>query len=287
MINFKDKKTLKLSFIIALLFISGFFVYMKFSLTEEDARNTSKRLFNMLMMENVNKTELNKLYPSINEMGSWIILKKPCHINNISKNSDGDYEVYATYNSAQNINYPIFILVGGNSSGPIIKSSKGLNYAYFDKVFEYGKKIGLLTGEEDDVEMGSIIFVKGIRSELEIKAQERLDEIYKNLKTTSNIINYSDYVSGSISIINNNNIVFEYPELEFKIDFVDRNNQITFSKNEDILINVNAYGSYSTRVFEQKYNSVKYRIKPIINSNTIGFTNKVKDLIIQEAVNKY
>jgi hypothetical protein len=284
MINFKDKRTLRLSFVITILFISGYFIYMKFSLTEQDARNTSKRLFNMLMMENVNKTELHKLYPSIEDMTSWAILKNPCHINNISKNSDGDYEVYATYKSTQNTNYSIFLLVGGTSNSPIIKSSKGLNYAYFDKVFEYGKKIGLLTGEEDDVELGNIIFVKSIREELQIKAQDKFKEIKSNLKITSNIVNYSDYVSGGISIINNNNIVFEYPELEFKIDFFDNNNQIIFSKNEPILQNVGAYGSYSTRIFEQKYNSTRYRIIPVINSNTIAFTNKVKDLIIQEAV---
>jgi hypothetical protein len=282
MVNIKDKRNLIISVFLTVILVSGYFIYERLSLTKEDARDTSKRVFNMLMMKNLNETELGILYPAFDLMGSWVILQQVPVINNISRNSDGDYEVYATYRPNKFYSYSIFLLIGRENNNTIIKSSKGINYAYYDKVFEYGKKKGCLTGNEDDIAMGMIISDKSLRSDLNFKTEQKINSIYYNIKIKSNLKENYGYVTGNVIIMNNNNFVFEFPDLQCRIDFYDRNNQITDSKNETFMGDVGAYGSASTMVYSPANNSVTYKVTPIINNSSLLFKNKVKDLIIQE-----
>jgi len=95
--NKKNNKKLFSSIIVIFLIIISTFVYQRFALSEETARETSNRFFNMLIMKNSNEDEIKKLYPDFDLIGYRIKFDNICTINNISRNSDGDYEVFATY----------------------------------------------------------------------------------------------------------------------------------------------------------------------------------------------
>jgi hypothetical protein len=282
----KTKARLKL-FFIGFMMISISSSCSWFSLSEDDARNTAKRFFNMKMMKNLDEKEMDKLYPTFYQMGSWIIFENVCVINNISKNSDGQYEVYASYKPNNLISYPIYLLIGGSKSKPIILASKGVNYAYYDKVFEYGKKIGALKGNENDVDMSKIIQDKSLSKQLDLIVEMKISNLYNNLKTKSNLrLNSIGYVSGYVSIINNNNFNFENnfqnSDIQLRIDFLDKNNRITFSTNETFYEELRPFGSISKKLLKETNNSERYKITTILNSDRVNFRNRIKDLVIQE-----
>jgi hypothetical protein len=282
-ISIKYKKII-FTFVFVFLAIIGYFVYQLFSLSEESARETSNRYFNMLTMKNINNDELEKLYPSSSLIGERLVFNNICIINNISRNSEGDFEVFASYQPDDKNSYPIYLVIGRDNNKTIIKSSKGVNYAYYNKLLEYGKKKGCLMGNEDDIKMGLLISGKNLDNELEAKTDLELQSIYDNLEVKSNLRQEYGYITGNVTIINKTGINFDFFDLTCRIDFYDRNGQITNSEKVISINGVNSNSSVSGSVYSSVSNSVKYKVVPIINSESFQFRNKVKEKIIEETV---
>jgi hypothetical protein len=282
--NKKNNKKLFSSIIVIFLIIISYFVYQRFALSEETARETSNRFFNMLMMKNSNEDEIKKLYPDFDLIGYRIKFNNICTINNISRNSDGDYEVYASYEPNKMNNYPIYLVISRESNKTFIKSSKGINYAYYDKVLEYGKKKGCLTGNEDDITMGNIIREKKLRSDLEYETDMTMRTLYSNLKKSDDIKMEWGSISGNVTITNNNNVDFGYFDLECTVEFYNRSGQITSSEKVYGINEIKAHSSASGRVFSTSQNSTTYKIIPTI-MQTDDLKNKIRENII--AVTQY
>jgi hypothetical protein len=278
--NKNNKKALIISLISILLVVAGYFIYKNFSLSEEEARVTSNRLFNALLIDGLDENTIKELYPEIYLIGSRIKFNKPCVINNISKNSDGDYEVYATYEHNEAYSYPIHLVISKKNNIAFIKSSKGINYAFYDKVLEYGIKKGCLTGKESDVEIGEIIKITNLRSNLELETKFKIEDLYSNLKTSDDIKMDWGYISGNVTISNRNDFDFDYLDLNCRVEFYDRSGQIT-STSKIYIGGIEAHSSASSTIFSSSSKSVKYKIIPTINV-TDELSNKMKDKIIRE-----
>ena len=274
-----NKKKVIISIITFLLLIFCYLIYDFFSLTESKAKEISNRFFNMLVINSLDDNIFNEIYPKYYSIGNRLVFKKECKIKNISKNSDGDFEVFATYKPNRVQTFPIYLLIGRENFKTIIKSSKGINYAYYDRVLEYGKKKGCLTGQEDDVEMGRIINDKNLRNFLEMKSEDMMNSLYRNLKVNNDIRSNWGYISGNVTITNNNSIDFGYFDFECKIEFYNKNGQITSSEEIYGINEINAFGSSSGRVFSTSRNSIKFKIVPIIKQ-TFELKNKIRDEII-------
>ncbi|WP_396141688.1 DUF4339 domain-containing protein [Flavobacterium sp.] len=275
----KNKKILFASITAFLVVGFSFFIINQFTLTEKQARETANRFFNMLVINNLDENILKEVYPDFNSMGNRLVFKKPCKITSISKNSDGNYEVFATYQPNKVNSYPMYLLVAKEGGDIIIKSSKGLNYAYYDRVLEYGKKKGCLTGNEDDVEMGKIIKDKDLRYELDFKTQLMISTLYDNLKKNDNLRYNYGYISGDVTITNNNDVDFGYFDFECTVVFYGRNGQITSSEKVYSINSIMAHSSSTGRIFNSSDNAVKYKIICTIKE-TYELKNKVKDRIV-------
>ena len=260
--------------------ITIYFVYQRFALSEDTARETSNRFFNMLIMKNLNEDEIEKLYPAFNLVGSRIKFNNICIINNISRNSDGDYEVYASYEPNKFNSYPIYLLISRENNETYIKSSKGINYAYYDKVLEFGKKKGCLTGNEDDIKMGYIISEKRLRSDLEFETDLRMQSLYNNIKTSSDIQNRWGSVSGNVTVTNKNDIDFSSYDIDCRVEFYNRAGQITSTEKVYLFNGVPAHGSASGHVFSTSQNSSTFKIIPTLNNND-EIRNKIREKIIE------
>ena len=279
----KNNKKLFSSIIIIFLIITSYFVYQRFALTEDTARETSNRFFNMLMMKNSNGDEIKKLYPDFDLIGSRIKFLNLCTINNISRNSDGDYEIYASYAPDKFDSYPIYLLISRENNETYIKSSKGINYAYYDKVLEYGKKKGCLTGNEDDVKMGDVISEKRLRGELEFDTDVRMQSLYNNIKTSSDIQNRWGSVSGDVTVTNKNDIDLSSYDIDCRVEFYNRAGQITSTEKVYLFNGVPARGSASGSVFSTSQNSSTFKIIRTLKNND-ELRNKVREKIIEETM---
>jgi hypothetical protein len=276
----KVSKKVLIGSLLAFLLVISYFAYQRFSFNENVARETSNRFFNMLIMNNANDEEIEKLYPAFSSIGYRIKFNSICTINNISRNSEGDYEVYASYVLNKVKNYPIYLVVSRDGNKVYIKSSKGINYAYYDKVLDYGIKKGCLTGNEDDIKMGFVITEKKLRSELESKMDYRIKSLYNNIKTNSDIKTEWGSISGNVTITNNNDIDFDYFDFECNVEFYNSSGQITSSEKVYSVNAIKAYESVSGRVFCSSQNSKTYKIIPLIKY-TDDIKNKIKDKIIE------
>lgn len=268
------------TFLLAIVIILVFFTFQRNRLTSGMAKETSDRFFNMLSTSNLDINAREEIYPNFRLIRTWITLTNGSYsINNISRNSDGDYEVYGSLNFGTGNSYPVFLIVGKKDRRTIIKSSKGINYAYYDRVLDYGKKIGCLTGYENDLQMGQIVEDKRLRQKMELEVGYKMHSLYDKIKTTNSIRRYYGISSGEVTIINNNDINFGYSDLECRVEFYDRNGSITGTSNL-FLSHVSAYSSVSSYVSSTSENSVSFKVIPVIK-NTEELKNKIKEWIIE------
>ncbi|WP_291401590.1 hypothetical protein [Daejeonella sp.] len=269
---------IKLMFLIGIIGIIGFFAYQRFSLTENVARETANRFFHMMTNKNPDYNAIKKLYPNLN----WtrVVFNKLCTIDNVSRNSDGDYEIYATYSPGKIVNYPVSLVIGRENNEIVIKSSRGISYAYYDRVLEYGKKKGCFTGEENDFQLEELINEKNIRNELEISASLRAQQLQNNLKISDNLKADWGYITGDVTITNDNNFDFGYFDINCSVEFYDSSNRIT-SSDKVMISRLNAYSSNTGMVSNSLNNSKKYKVLVSLNI-TEDLKNRVKDLIINE-----
>jgi hypothetical protein len=279
----KYKKGLIIALTSLFVVFISYSIYDQFTLSEKQAREISNRFFNMLVVNSLDDNIFKEIYPNFYSIGNRLVFKKSCRISNISKNSDGDYEVFASYQPYKLQSYPIYLLIGKENNKTVIKSSKGINYAYYDRILEYGKKKGCLTGQEDDVEIGRIIKEKDLRNDLEIETQLKMRSLYMNLKVNDNIKSEWGSITGNITVTNNNDIDFGYFEFECKVEFYNRNGQITSSEKVYGINELIAHGSSSGSVFCTAQNSVRFKVIPIIKE-TFELKNKVKDEIISNTL---
>jgi hypothetical protein len=256
------------------------YTYKRFSITEEEARTTSNKFFNMLIMENLSTKEFEELYPSFNELDHRVVLKKKCEINSLSKNSDGDFEVYSSVEISKNNSIPIYLLLSKSNGKVIIKSSKGVNYAYYNRILEYGKKKGCLSGNENDAEMGKIIDEKKLNSDLELETRLKMNNIYDNLKVSNDIKKNYGMISGNVTVKNNNDFDLGFGDIECIVEFYNTNGNIIDSQ-EIYLFEISAYGSKSNSVYSSSGSAASFKIIPTIK-NTDALRNRIRDRIVLE-----
>ena len=237
------------------------------------ARSTARKFFNILMIKGYK--EFEEVYPSLGN-NSRVVTPLMCRINSVTKRDDGNYDVYAVYEASKFIVYPISIVV--NRDGKVV-NSRGVSYAYYDKTLEYGKKLGCLTGNEEDVEMEKVISDKRLRSKLDMLMKLELNTIYDKIKTSGKLSNDGfGYSRGNVVITNNSPYNFGYGDIKCQVNFYSSSGAIT--NTEDILItNLNAYNSTSGMVFAQVGSSSYYKIVPKIIENN-NLKNNIKDYLI-------
>ena len=269
----KSTSKIVIPLLIIILGLTGYIIYKKFSFTEEMARGTAKKFFNIMMIKGFK--EFEEVYPNLGN-GSRVVTSLICRINSVSKRDDGNYDVYAVYEASKFKIYPISIVV--NRKGKVV-NSRGVSYAYYDKTLEYGKKLGCLTGNEGDVEMERIISEKRLRSKLDMLMKVELNTIYDKIETSGKLSNDGfGYSSGNIVVTNNSPYDFGYGEFKCQVNFYTSRGVIT--STEDILItNLNAYSSTSGSVFASVGSSFRYKIVPQIFEND-NLKNKIKNHII-------
>jgi hypothetical protein len=266
-------------FVLVVIAILGFFLYQRLSFTEKVARDTANRFFNLMTNKNPDYKSIKEIYPILNF--SRVVFKTPCTINNISKNSDGDYEVYATYSPNEVYSYPISLVISKGNNEVTIKSSRGISYSYYDKTLEYGKKKGCLTGDENDFQLEEIIREKRLRNELEMRTNSRLEDFYRNIESRANIHGGYGVITLDIIIRNNNNFNFVYGDLDCKVNYYDSADNLTSSDDVTLYDGV-AANSFATRTLMKVINNaVRCRVIKKINI-TDELKNRVKDLIISE-----
>ena len=270
----KNQNKLVLPLIIAVGVLTAFILYQKFSFTESMARETAKKFFNILMIKGSNK-EFDEVYPTFGK-GSRIVTPIICKISSVTKRDDGNYDVYASYEASKIKVYPISLVI--NRSGKIV-NSRGVSWAYYDKTMEYGKKLGCLTGSEEDVEMEKIISDKNLRSKLEMLTNVELSIIYDKIKATGKLKYEWGYANGTVVVSNNSPYNFEYGEIKCQVKFYSPNGILT--NTEDVLItDLPAYSSTSRMVYASVSSSSSYKIVPEIVEND-NLKNNVKDYIIR------
>lgn len=268
-------KIRQFTFLILILTIIGlvtYIVYDKFIFTEEKAKITAKRFFSVLM---INGHEgFNDIYPEINR-GSRIVTNKLCRINNIVKRDDGNYVVYASYDPSRYNKYQISIVI--NKKGKIV-SSRGISYAFFDKTLEYAKKLGCLTGDENDVEIERVIREKNLRSKLDAKTNLALVSIYNSLEIKSSLQKNFGFISGNVVVTNNSPYNLEFGEISCSINYYNSRGDII--ESDDLYINdIDAYSSKSTMAVPTSTSISSYRVVKDIKT-TDALKRRVKDQII-------
>lgn len=280
--HIKRNKNLFVVFFIVIFSIIGFGLYKHFSFTEKEARKTANIFFNMLMVENQNIKAFDLIYPDYKKISNYTIFKKKPKINSILKNENGDYEVYAAIDN-KSFNKQIYLLLSKKNNTVYIKSSKGINYAHYNNLLEYGKKKGCLTGEEDDIEIGLKIKEKNLQWDFDIETSIVKSTIEKNIKIYDKIENRYGYISGNVTITNNNNnFDIEYGDLDCYIEFYDSQGNIV---NSDKLLfyTINANSSKSSNVFSIG-NADRYKIKTKINDSEY-LQNKIRDIVLKQTIN--
>ncbi|TBN03221.1 DUF4339 domain-containing protein [Hyunsoonleella flava] len=278
----KSSSILKFSLLGVLIIIISFFLYQHFSLTEDKSRDLANRFFNAVLMENLDYNIIEEIYPDFRSIGSRIDFQNTCVINNISSNSDGDFEVYATYNHNENNSYPIYLLIGNEKGNAYIKSSRGINYAFYDKVYDFGKKKGCFSDNEDDVEIGKIIHENSLRSDFEYLINIGLSGLYDNLEISSKLSrDRYGWTDGDVTIKNNNEIDFTVLEFDCRVEFYDSNEKLVHTKELHIF-NLDANSSTSTSVMSTQRLPSNYRVIPTIKKS-YRIENLIKDKVIKEA----
>lgn len=279
--KFINNKSLLVGLFIVVLSFVAFAVYNYFSFSEKEARETANKFFNMLMVENQNIKAFDEIYPEMKKMSQYTIFKKKLNINSVFKNSDGDYEVYASLNDP-NPDGPIFILLSKKNNSVYIKTSRGINYAYYNKLLEYGKKRGCLTGVEDDLEMSTKIKEKRLQWDFDIETSIMRSRIERNIKISEKIENKFGFISGNVTITNNNDFVLNYGDLDVIVEFYDSLGNIVDSKSLTFFT-LNANSSSSSSVFSSG-NAASYKVITKINDSE-NLLNKVRGAVVQETIN--
>lgn len=279
----KKKNSNKLFLIIlALIAVSilSFFLFNKFSFTEEMAKKETERLFSLLSIENPNQDELEKIYPNYSKIGQRLLLKEKIEINNVSKNSLGNYDVFATYNKR----IPITVEVTRENFENKIISSKGLSYYYHNEIRNYGIKKGCLTGNEDDIELGKIVKSKDLQSNLSIDTATKIAEYYDNIKKEENIYESGGYfptLSGNVTISNNNNVYLDYSSIKCNLLMLDSNDNVIESSPLYFFNTIRPHSSESARVYSTIPNGAsKYRVEFDVNISE-NISNLLKEEVIR------
>ena len=274
------KKKLSLIFLGILFFLAGIFLYNTFSLSKDIAEEEAQRLFSLLSIENPDTKELELLYPNFTDIGQRLVLKGKIEINNISKNSSGNFDVFATYNQRT----PINVEVSRENFKNKIISSKGLSYYYYNQIRNYGIKKGCLTGNEDDIELGRIVKSKDLESNLNIDTATKIAEYYDNIKKEENIYESGGYfptLSGNVTITNNNNVYLDNSSIKCNLLILDYNGNVIESSPLYFFNTIRPHSSESARVYSTIPNGAsKYRVEFDVNISE-NISNLLKEEVIR------
>ena len=252
-----------------------------FSISEKDATETAERFFSLSTMKN-NNDKIQEIYPKYNKIGEHIFFKNKCSISNISETSNGDYEVYANYFSNDNNSIPILLVIGMENGNTIIKYSKGINFSYYDKTYDYAKKKGCINGNENDIELGEIIKNKGLYSELEDETDVLGNNLHTKLRINSNNLTYENgLVTGNVTIFNNSEIDLSYSDIECKINLLDEHGNVLKSIDLNAYEGIKANNMANIRVYSTFNGEVFMSNDKIVFNNSTSLRNKLKESIIK------
>lgn len=269
------------SLVLAIVIIVALVIYNQNSLDEKSAKDISLKFFNMLTVKNNSSEDFEKIYPSFRSIGNRVVFNNICEITNLTKNDEGDYEIFASYKPNKITNHQIYLLVSKENGFVFIKSSKGINYAYYDNVLNFGKKKGCLSGSEDDVKMGLIIVEKNLKYNLELETKLQIQDLYSKIKKTSNIQKEYGYAHGDVTISNESNIFLSNYDFTCRIEFYDSNGQITSSEKLNFWEGIPRHGSASSSIYSSKENSSTFKIIFNLNDNEL-ILNKLKEDVIEK-----
>lgn len=273
----KKIQTPVLILILLVVGLISYIIYDKFSFTEEMAKDSAQKVFNLLMVKG--HEGFQEVYPTLNN-GSRIVTNKLCSINSVTKRDDGNYEVFASYEPNKFKVYPISIVV--NRQGKVI-SSRGISYAYFDKTLDYGKKLGCLSGDESDVEMERIITEKKLRDKLEKETELAISSIYFSLEDKGTIEQNYGVTAGNVVITNNSPYNLEYGDVSCKVNYYNSRGEVV-ETNDLLITELDAYSSKSCYAYGSSSSAVKYKIVKNVFS-TEGLKSRVKDKIVRNTQN--
>lgn len=266
----KKKKLLKVSIftgISVIILVTSFFLYQRFYLNEGMVKETANKLFTILTMKNADIKSIEDIYPEFRKIENHAIFNNICKITSISKNSNNEFEVYANYGKKIENSSTVLLLIGKVDGKVIVKKSKGIHYSYYDQVFEYGKKKGCLTGQEYDTEIEKVIKAKKLRDEIEALTALAISLLDKNIKLTSNAsINYG-YITGNVTVFNNNFIDFFTSEVDCWIEFYDAENNLVESDKIYLFEGLKSQGSVNGRISSGNSNASRYIVKTRVNVN--------------------
>lgn len=270
----KRSYTKTLVIIGTLLFVVlGYLLYEKYSFTEEMARNYANRFLNTLMINNSFK-EFKEIYPTFGS-GLRVVPRIMYKVTSITKNNDGNYEVYASDDESKINLPPIYFVI--NRTGNVL-SSRGVSYAYYDKSLEYGKKLGCLTGSETDNEIENILSEKGIRRKLDLYTDIELSKIEGDIKISGKISSMYSITSGTVVITNNSAFNIQHSDLNCYVLFYNSSGTLVDSK-ELFFLNLPANGNTSEYVSSTNSDVSRYEFKKeLIPSESLK--NKIKEYLI-------
>lgn len=286
-VNTKEKESTPklpifiISTLIILLGAVSLFYYFQIRLTIEKASNEANNLFSLMSTQTTyDKKSLLKLYPDVDKIGKTVVINRDISIKNVVKNSNENYVVYAIFSNK----YPIQVEIGQVNFKNQVISSKGLSYAYYNNIMEFGIKKGCVIGNENDVELGQIIKNKKLETEFESLKYSFISNFKNNVELIQNIevveSNYiSTYLKGSVNIINNTNVILKSGSLNLKVIFKDINNNSVGSKT--LFFNdIPAKNSGSANAFISNIpkNSTSYELEGGIN------LTKLNEKLIEEQI---
>ncbi|MDA9761252.1 DUF4339 domain-containing protein [Flavobacteriaceae bacterium] len=280
--KFKKKQAIWiiLSLLLTLSTITVVTYYMN-SLTDKKVRILAERFFSAVIVNKMDRAVINEIFPDFKYIQSRIDFKKSCVIDRISENSEGGYEVYATYHHNTYNSYPIYLEVNKIKGKPTIISSRGINYAYYNKLYEFGLEKGCFFSDFDDVEIGKIITRKQLDEKFDSLVNQTMSDLYNNLEISSNLETRYGYTSGSVTIMNNNNIGFDLLDFDCKVEFYDNLGNLRHT-DEVSIYNLNANSSASGSIYSTTSKFKKYKVIPIIKKSD-RLIQYAKDKLIEES----
>lgn len=227
-----------LTSVLCALLAGGYFIYDKYSFNDDDAKKVVIQFFEMSKTESID----NEIYPAYNKIRQVILMKNNYKINSINKDSEtGNYNVYAEYIHNEYYKYPISFVVEKKNGKVQIKSSRGLCFHIYNGIYKYGEALGVLNGKENDQEMSKIIFRKNLENDY--LGAERLEFFLMRLDLEANVnVDYSTYgtASGTVSLQNKSEFDLEYSDINFKVKFLDSEDNVLGTKNVDFILGVKA-----------------------------------------------
>ena len=264
------------------LIIGSFFLYEKYSFTEDDAKNAVIKFYEMIKTGHNNVDET--LYPDYNKIGTVIVIQKSYRIKNILKNEFNEYEVFTEYLHYDNEPIPIYFIVHKINGEIKIKSSRGLSYTFYDDTYDYGIRKRSFKGNETDAEIGEIDRKHKISNEFKSLQDFELTRIKLGINAVVSIQS-SEYglPYGSVSVFNGSDYDLDRTDFDCKVNYYDNYDNLIDSEPVYIFSGLKSGETFSDRIFPNSFsNFSQYSIEFKLNESE-NIKTKIRKWLIENA----